>query len=72
MIIDLSQVDFIDSSGLSALIAVARTGATVVLRRPTTAIRRAIEVTGLTGLFDLEYLSNPRSTCPDRPRADCD
>jgi anti-sigma B factor antagonist len=54
LIIDLSGVDFIDSSGLAVLIAVSRTGVSVVLRGTSHAVQRAVEVTGLTDLFELE------------------
>ena len=56
--IDLRDVSFIDSSGIEALCAVRRdaerTGGTVVLRAPSAAVVRVLEVTGLDDLFRIE------------------
>lgn len=55
--IDLAGVDFIDSSGLAALIsgrkkAAEATGA-LVLISPTDPVKRALSVTGLDKVFDI-------------------
>lgn len=50
---DLAGVEFFDSSGLSALIT-TRAIASVTLRNPSDAVRRLIDVTGLTDVFAIE------------------
>lgn len=56
--VDLSQITFLDSSGIRAIIAgseALRTGSTeVVLRAPNANVRRVLEVTGLTQLLTVE------------------
>jgi anti-sigma B factor antagonist len=54
VIIDLTQVGFIDSSGLAVLVSVANAGSKVVLRGASHTIRRVIEATGLTQILHLE------------------
>ena len=54
VVFDMAGVDFVDSSGLSVLIAIAQGGRSVVLRRPTDVVRRVIETTGLTSLLRIE------------------
>ena len=53
IVLDLGEVDFIDSMGLRALIAVAKhsreTGNRVRIRQDSAAVRRVITVTGLEG-----------------------
>jgi anti-sigma B factor antagonist len=54
VVFDMAGVDFVDSSGLSVLIAIAQAGRSVVLRSPTDVVRRVIETTGLTSLLPIE------------------
>lgn len=56
IVIDLTEVPFVDSSGLGALVAVRkRAAAPVVLRAPHDRVRMLLEVTGLAGkVFDVE------------------
>lgn len=55
--IDLSQVTFIDSSGLAALIAINNEvqdlGRQLTLAAPSTPVRRILEVTGLNDVFTI-------------------
>jgi anti-anti-sigma factor len=51
--IDLAAVAFIDSSGLAVLID-ANTQAPVTLRRPSPAVTRVIDVTGLSSTLAIE------------------
>jgi anti-sigma B factor antagonist len=55
--IDLTHLDFIDSTGLSVLVmAFTRaqsTGGTVVMRNPSAAVMRIFEITGLATLFSI-------------------
>jgi anti-anti-sigma factor len=57
-VLDIADVDFIDSTGLRTLLIAARRahseGSTLVLRNTGTAVRRVLEITGTTELFDLE------------------
>jgi anti-sigma B factor antagonist len=53
IVIDLTDVPFVDSSGLGALVAVRKRaleqGTEVVLRSPHDRVRMLLDVTGLTG-----------------------
>ena len=53
LVFDLEDLSFIDSSGLGVLIDAARRTA-VTVRRPTSAVRRVFEVTGLDEVWDTE------------------
>ena len=56
IVLDLRQVDFIDSSGLRTLLALRndakRNGHSLTLIPPAPAVRRLFEITGTRGLFD--------------------
>ena len=58
LVLDLSGLAFIDSTGLGVLVAVmkqARTrGGDLVLRRPTAAVMRVLELTGLDQVSTIE------------------
>ena len=47
--IDFSALRFIDSSGIGVLAGALKTGTEIRLRRPTPAVRRVLEFTGLAG-----------------------
>jgi len=53
--VDLSQLAFVDSTGLSVLVAglkqFRQEGGDMALRSPTPATRRVLEITGLTEVF---------------------
>lgn len=55
VVLDLARLSFIDSSGVSALLdlrnEVTGRGQTFVVRNPTPAVRRVLEITGLVDLF---------------------
>jgi anti-anti-sigma factor len=57
VVLDLSGVDFVDSLGLSMLVAAHRRaeelGIEFVLARPSPASRRVFEITRLTDLFTI-------------------
>jgi stage II sporulation protein AA (anti-sigma F factor antagonist) len=52
LVLDLSALDFMDSSGLNVLIRVVQRardiGGDLYLAAPTSAVRRILEITGLT------------------------
>jgi anti-sigma B factor antagonist len=56
--LDLAQTSFVDSSGLVVLLdvraATAARSASLVLVRPSRAVRRVLEMTELTSIFDVE------------------
>ena len=58
VVLDLSAVSFLDSSGLRALVSsrdqLAARGATMALRRPTANTRRVLDITGLSDAIDVE------------------
>jgi len=57
IVLDLGEVDFLDSMGLRALLAVAKhsreTGNRVRIQQDSAAVRRVITVTGLEGSLPL-------------------
>jgi len=58
VVIDLTDVTFIDSSGLRSLLSASRragerSGA-VVLRSPSASVRRLLEITGTTSQFRID------------------
>jgi len=58
VVLDLEQLRFIDSSGLRVIIATEQAlrerGARLVLRSPSEATRRLLEITDLLGRLDVE------------------
>jgi anti-sigma B factor antagonist len=65
LIVDLSVVTFLDSSGLAVLISVheeLRTrGAHLTILAPKPSVRRLFDITGLTSIFEIEPLE-PENT----------
>jgi anti-sigma B factor antagonist len=53
IVFDLARLRFIDSSGLTLLLAVAERVPEVELRHPSPLVRKLIEITGVTDLFDI-------------------
>lgn len=58
VVLDLGDVDFIDSSGLRTLLAVSQRasarGTKVCLRNVGSAVQRILDITGTAGQFELE------------------
>jgi anti-anti-sigma factor len=57
LVIDLAQLAFIDSTGLSAILQANKKldgKGQLVLREPTPLVRQVLEVTGLTGALRIE------------------
>ena len=58
VVIDLSQISFLDSSGLRVLVAANQDlrarSADLVLRGPSANVRRVLQVTGLSDLITVE------------------
>ncbi len=58
VVLDLSQLTFLDSSGISELLTISETvtgrGQQFEVRNPTPAVRRVLEITGLLQYFGLE------------------
>jgi anti-sigma B factor antagonist len=76
VIVDLSAVDFMDSTGLRSLVsaksALEAESRTMILTNPTPAITRVLQVTGLDELFRLpnSFPEEPeRTTGTDENRA---
>jgi anti-sigma B factor antagonist len=63
IVIDLTHLDFIDSTGLSVLVmALNRSraaGGSIVVRNPSASVMRILEITGLVSVFPLEGESVP-------------
>jgi anti-anti-sigma factor len=54
LVFDLSGVGFIDSSGIAVLLRARKSVELVQIRDPSTAVRRVLEVTGLTEILPIE------------------
>jgi anti-anti-sigma factor len=54
VIFDLSGLRFMDSAGIAVLLGVAARVSAVRLRNPSPAVRRVIELTGLSGVLSIE------------------
>jgi anti-sigma B factor antagonist len=59
IVLDLTRLDFIDSTGLSVLVmAFHRTraaGGSFVMRNPSQQVMRILEITGLVSVFTIEH-----------------
>ena len=53
IVFDMSRLQFIDSTGLAVLLNIAST-VDVVLRNPSPAVRRVVELSGLTTILSFE------------------
>ena len=54
VIFDLSELAFMDSSGIALLLQVAAKAQSVRIRQPSALVRRMIEATGLTEVLPVE------------------
>jgi anti-sigma B factor antagonist len=58
IVVDMSDVDFCDSTGMNVLLAAHRLaserGGDLVLARPRAAVRKILEVTGLHSVFTVQ------------------
>jgi len=54
LVVDMSELSFMDSSGIALLIGAANQIERVTLRHPVPMVLRVIEITGLTDVFDIE------------------
>jgi anti-sigma B factor antagonist len=54
LIFDLSGLRFMDSAGIAVLIGAATSIGAVQVRHPSPAVRRVLELTGLTDVLSLE------------------
>ncbi|MBV9413055.1 MAG: STAS domain-containing protein [Acidimicrobiia bacterium] len=57
VVVDLSALQFIDSTAIGILVAALKrfrnVGSDLTLRRPITRVRKVFEITGLTRVFDI-------------------
>jgi anti-anti-sigma factor len=51
LVFEVSELEFMDSSGLALLVSAARKAGKVELRNPTLIVRRLIELTGLAEML---------------------
>jgi anti-sigma B factor antagonist len=54
VILDMRALRFMDSAGISVLVGLAGKVDTVQIRDPSPIVRRVIEITGLTGVLQVE------------------
>lgn len=56
LMIDISKIDYVDSSGLGLLVGAVRTcnqGQRIFILGPSTRVSRALEITGLDRIFNI-------------------
>lgn len=49
VIVDLSKLEFIDSSGIRAILELGRQGRALFLRRPSPRVEKVLDLTGIIG-----------------------
>ena len=58
VVVDMTNVTFMDSTGLAALVGPLKRfrsmGGEIVLRSPTRGVQKVLEITGLTRVFTIE------------------
>jgi anti-sigma B factor antagonist len=58
VVLDLAEVTFVDSAGISLLIQAKKrltsSGSDLVLRAPQASVRRVLEISGVTELFQID------------------
>jgi anti-sigma B factor antagonist len=54
LVFDLSELRFIDSAGIAVLLFATECGAPVAVLNPSPAVRRIVELTGLTAVLKIE------------------
>jgi anti-anti-sigma factor len=54
VVFDLSGVEFMDSSGIAALLRARKAVSSIEIRNPSTVVRRLIDMTGLTEVLPIE------------------
>ena len=58
MVVDMTNVTFMDSTGLSALVGPLKRfrsmNGEIVLRSPTKGVRKVLEISGLTRVFSID------------------
>ena len=55
LVVDLSALEFMDSSGIAMLLRAAGRVDSIAVRNPTDIVRRIIECTGLAGTLHIEW-----------------
>lgn len=53
IVIDVTDLEFIDSSGISVLVRTYRRGGRLSLQNPRTSVRRPLEISGVHRYIDL-------------------
>ena len=63
VVVDLTHLDFVDSTGLSVLVMefhrTQAAGGSTVMRNPSPAVMRILEITGLATVFSIETDGSP-------------
>jgi len=54
LVVDLTKLEFMDSSGIAKLLRAAARAGTIELRNPSQVVRRIIECTGLSDVLHVE------------------
>lgn len=54
VVVDLAEVPFIDSSGLSALLTPRRAGAELVVQNPSPRVRALLDLVGVPGIIAVQ------------------
>jgi anti-anti-sigma factor len=59
LILDVSALEYTDSSGIALLVQVTRIAKQVQLRNPSPVVRQLIELTGLSEILDIADDNQP-------------
>jgi len=59
IILDVSTLEYMDSSGIALLVLVTRMAPEVRIRNPTPIVRQLIEMTGLSGILQITDADQP-------------
>jgi len=54
VVVDLSGVPFMDSSGFGALLGIHRAGAGILVRNPSRQVRQLLAIVAVPGVVDIE------------------
>jgi len=54
VVVDLSGVPFMDSSGFGTLLGIYRAGAAILVRSPSRQVRQLLDVVGVPGIVEIE------------------
>jgi anti-sigma B factor antagonist len=67
IVIDISGLSFVDSSGVGAFLEARQLGASVLLRNPTGRVRKLLELVLIESIVPIEYLDDDEGDVTPTP-----